>query len=126
MFSGRNIDLNQYDHWFSTGSGISGVPFSFIITRTYAGVELSINTGTQDDNKKLFDYYYKNKNEIEKSFGDRERLDTRKTSKISYRLENVSVFNREDWPKMMDFMLENMIKFEKSLRKYINEYSKLN
>ena len=129
LFSGRNIDPNQYDHWFSTGSGISGVPFSFIITKTYAGVELSINTGTQDDNKKLFDYFYKNKNEIEKSFGDNllwERLDNKKTSKISYRLENVSVFNHEDWPKMMDFMLENMIKLEKSLRKYINEYSKLN
>ena len=40
LFAGRNIELNQYDHWFSTGSGISGVHFSFLITKDYAGVEL--------------------------------------------------------------------------------------
>ena len=53
LFSGRNIALNQYDHWFSTGSGISGVHFSFLITKSYAGIELGISGGTQEENKKL-------------------------------------------------------------------------
>lgn len=52
LFSGRNIALNQYDHWFSTGSGISGVHFSFLITKNYAGIELGISGGTQEENKK--------------------------------------------------------------------------
>jgi hypothetical protein len=47
-------------------------------------------------------------------------------SRISYKLEEVSVYDKEDWNKMMDFMEINMIKFEKSLRKYINNYSKIN
>ena len=47
-------------------------------------------------------------------------------SRISYKLEEVSVYDKEDWNKMMDFMEINMIKFEKALRKYINNYSKIN
>lgn len=52
LFSGRNIALKQYDHWFSTGSGISGVHFSFLITKNYAGIELGITGGTKEENKK--------------------------------------------------------------------------
>ena len=47
-------------------------------------------------------------------------------SRISYKLEEVSIYDKEDWNKMMDFMEINMIKFEKVLRKYINNYSKIN
>ena len=129
LFSGRNIALNQYDHWFSTGSGISGVHFSFLITKNYAGIELGISGGTQAENKKIYDYFYSYKDEIENSFGDKlcwERLDNKKMSRISYKLEEVSVYDKEDWNKMMDFMEINMIKFEKALRKYINNYSKIN
>ena len=129
LFSGRNIALNQYDHWFSTGSGISGVHFGFLITKNYAGIELGISGGTQEENKKIYDYFYSYKDEIENSFGDKlcwERLDNKKMSRISYKLEEVSVYDKEDWNKMMDFMEINMIKFEKTLRKYINNYSKIN
>lgn len=127
LFAGRNIELNQYDHWFSTGSGISGVHFSFLITKDYAGVELGISGGTQEENKKVYDYFYKNKNEIENAFGKEmewERLDDKKMSRISSKLRGVSIYNREDWEEMMEFLTETMIKFEKALRKYINNYSK--
>lgn len=128
LFAGRNIELNQYDHWFSTGSGISGVHFSFLITKNYAGVELSIGGGTQDENKKFFDYLYKNKDEIEREFGNEltwERLDDKKMSRVICRLEGVSVFNKDDWNKMMKFLIDNMIKLEKALRKFIDSYSKV-
>lgn len=127
LFAGRNIELNQYDHWFSTGSGISGVHFSFLITKDYAGVELGISGGTQEENKKIFDYFYKNKEEIENSFGkemDWERLDDKKMSRIASKLHGVSIYNKEDWDEMMVFLTETMIKFERALRKYINNYSK--
>ena len=127
LFSGRNIELNQYDHWFSTGSGLSGVHYSFLITKTYAGIELSISGGTQEENKKIYDYFYKNKYEIETRFGTKlswERLSDKKMSRIAYRLNGVSVFNKEDWELMMNFMSDNMIKFHESLKKYIIGYSK--
>lgn len=127
LFAGRNIELNQYDHWFGTGSGISGVHFNFLITKNYAGVELGISGGTPKENKKIFDYLYKNKEEIEKDFGSEltwERLDDKKMSRIIKRLYGVSIFDRDDWDKMMDFLANNMIKLEKALRKHINKYSK--
>ena len=127
LFAGRNIELNQYDHWFSTGSGISGVHFSFIVTKEYAGVELGISGGERKENKKIFDYFYKNKENIESTFGsklDWERLDDKKMSRIASRLHGVSIFNREDWEDMMKFLTDSMIKFEYVLRKYIDNYSK--
>lgn len=128
MFKRRNLSLNYPDHWFSTGSGISGVHYSFRITRTYAGVELAIIGGTQEENKKMYDYFYSHKDEIEKAFGDRlcwQRLDNKKMSRISYNLEGVNISEKEDWDKMMNFLEVSMIKFEKALRKYIRNYSKL-
>ena len=103
--------------------------YIFLITKNYAGIELGISGGTQAENKKIYDYFYSYKDEIENSFGDKlcwERLDNKKMSRISYKLEEVSVYDKEDWNKMMDFMEINMIKFEKALRKYINNYSKIN
>lgn len=129
LFSGRSLELNQYDHWLSTGSGITGVSFSFLVTKNYAGVELAIEKSRdQKYNKKIFDYLYSYKKEIEKSFGDSllwERLDDKNMSRISYRLENVSIFDREDWNKMMNFLIDSMIKLENTLRVYIDKYSKM-
>lgn len=127
LFSGRNLELNQYDHWLSTGSGISGCPFNFIITKNYCAVELALSSSEKEFNKKAFDYFISFKNEIESNFEDKliwERLNNKKMSRISYRLENVSIFNKEDWDDMIFFLSENMIKFEKSLRKYINIFNK--
>lgn len=129
LFSGRNIALNQYDYWFSTGAGISGVYFNFLVTKSYAGIELEISGRTQEENKKIYDYLYSYKDEIENSFGDKlswERLDDKKRSIISYKLEDVSILDKEVWPKMMNFMAINMLKFEKALRKHINNYAKTN
>ena len=127
LFSGRNIALNQYDYWFSTGAGISGVYFNFLVTKSYAGIELEISGRTQEENKKIYDYLYSYKDEIENLFGDKlswERLDDKKRSRISYKLEDVSILDKEVWPKMMNFMAINMLKFEKALRKHINNYAK--
>ena len=68
LFSGRNLDIEFKDLWLSSGSGISGTVFSFVICKDYAGVELGISSKSKEDNKKFFDYLYKNKDDIEKTF----------------------------------------------------------
>ncbi len=127
IFSGRNIDLNQYDHWISTGCGMSGCVYSFVVTKNYCDVELALSSSNKDFNKKVFDYFYDKKDNIENEFGDKlfwERLDDKKMSRISYRLEEVSIFDKDDWNKMITFLTENMIKLDKVLKKYINSYSR--
>ena len=83
-----------------------------------------INKGAQEENKEIFDSIYKFKGEIETSFGnqlDWQRRDNGKGSRIAYWLRNVNVFNEEDWPEMIDFLISNMIKFEMSMKGILKE-----
>ena len=115
------------DHWLSCGSGVSGAVFNFIATNSYAACEITINIGTQDENKALFDKLRKMQADIESDFGTTllwERLDLKKSCRISYRLEDVSVKNNEDWDKMMKFHCETMPKFYNAIHDRINKVKK--
>lgn len=108
------------DHWLSAGgTGISGARYSMIITKSYAGVQLEFGRGNKDENKKLFDELLTHRTEIENKFGQAlnwERLDDNISSRISYNLDGVNIFNNEDWDKMFDFLTTNIIKFETVFR----------
>ena len=127
LFSGRSLDTKQYDHWLSAGAGLSGVSYNFLITKNYAGVEFGMSNSEKDFNKNVYDYMFKYKNEIESTFGDKliwERLDDKKMSRIQYKLSDVSIFNEEDWDSMIEFLIDNMIKLEKTIKPYVNNYNK--
>lgn len=107
------------DHWLSGGSGVSGCPFSFIMTTTYAGIELKIGNGEQDRNKQVFDLLQSQKNELESAFGEEliwERLDDRKMSRIAYRLFDVNLKNDEDWDAAISFLCNYMPKLIHALK----------
>jgi hypothetical protein len=108
------------DHWLSAGgTGISGARYSMIITKSYAGVQLEFGRANKDENKKLFDELLSQKSEIENKFGQPlnwERLDDNISSRISFNLDGVNVFNNEDWDKMFDFLTTNIIKLEAIFR----------
>lgn len=107
------------DHWLSGGSGVSGIPFSFVVTKTYCSVEISINHGDKEDNEKIFDYLYAKKDEIENTFGGKllwERLEEKKSCRISCRLEGVNIVELDDWKKMKDFQCDAMPRLDKALR----------
>lgn len=111
------------DNWIHCGSGYSGIQYTFTITGSYARVDLWINSGEQKENKELFDKIYEHKEEIEKSFGNKldwQKLKEGKGSRIAYTLLDVNVFNESDWPKMIEFMITNMIKLNASLKEILN------
>jgi predicted nucleic acid-binding protein len=122
----KNISPSK-DNWIGCGSGHSGLAYNFVITGNYARIELWINRGMQNENKELFDKIYNHKEKIETSFGDQldwQRLDDGKGSRIAYWLKDVSVFNEEDWPQMINFLTSNMIKFEKSIKNVLRDVFK--
>jgi len=124
MYKGINTEGYHYDHWLSTGSGISGVVFSFVITKKYASVELGIAKNEQEENKKLFDTLLYKKDAIEADLGYKlswQRLDDKKMSRIAYILDGVNIFNSDDWPKIQEFLIENMIRFDKVIRKILDK-----
>lgn len=106
------------DHWISAGSGVSGIPFSFVITKKYASVEMSIYAGTKEENKEIYDRLYEVKEDIEKDFGQElewERLDDKKTCRITSRLYDVDCTNIDDWNKMIKFQCDAMPRLYKAL-----------
>jgi len=108
------------DHWLSSGgTGISGLSYNFVITKSYVGVELAISKGDTQANKQIFDELKKFEADITNDFGNTlswERLDNKKMSRVAFALEGVNLFEKADWDKMMDFLIDNMIKLEKSMK----------
>lgn len=116
------------DHWLSSGgTGISGLSYNFLITRTYVGVELAISKGDTQSNKQIFDELKKFETEITNDFGNQlswERLDNKKMCRVAYSLEGVNLFEKADWDKMMDFLIDNMLKLEKAMKEPLKKVKK--
>ncbi len=108
------------DHWLSSGgTGISGLSYNFLVTKSYVGVELAISKSDALANKEVFDELKKFESEITNEFGDFlswERLDNKKMCRVAYSLQGVNLNHKEEWDKMMDFLIENMLKLEKAMR----------
>jgi Domain of unknown function (DUF4268) len=108
------------DHWLSSGgTGISGLSYNFLVTKSYVGVELAISKSDTQANKQVFDELKKFETEITNDFGDTlswERLDNKKMCRVAYSLQGVNLNHKDEWDRMMEFLIDNMMKLEKSMR----------
>lgn len=105
------------DAWIGIGIGMSGVGMNLVVTRSYARVEIYINRGSQAENKKIFDALEKNKEAIEKDFGAQliwARMDDKVTCRIKWQLDDVSVFNPQDYPKINEFLINGSERMKRS------------
>lgn len=110
------------DHWLSTGAGTAGLSFTFLVTKSYVRIELSILTSSKETNKAYFKKLQKNKEIIEQSFGRAlvwEELPENKMSRIKIEEQDVNLFNESDWETMNEFIVSNLPKFEKALQPFI-------
>lgn len=123
----ENISPSK-DNWIATGSGISSVSYNSVISNHYSRVELYITRPSKEENKLIFDTLNKSKDDIEKSFGDKliwERLDDRKACRIKYQMNGVDYFDRNDWEKMITFMVDNLPKLEQTFNTHIRAVSNI-
>ena len=112
---------------YAGGTNMTYISYILTITETYCRVSLKQGRESAEENKLVFDELYKFKNEIELKFGsklDWERSNDTIQSMISYKLTGVNVFLEEDWPKMIDFLSQNIFKLELALRDYLPEVRK--
>lgn len=72
-----------------------------------------------EENKFVFDKLFKRKDEIEAQTGalEWERLENKKACRIKQELRNVSLYEKDDWDKMVNFLIANMIKMETTFKK---------
>lgn len=114
----QNISPSK-DNWIGTGTGISNVAYNFVVTGSHARVEVYMQKPTKEENKNIFDELINYKSQIEQQFGGSliwERLDEKKASRIKHQLEEVSIFNEDDWPRMIDFLVGSMVRLEQAFR----------
>ena len=112
------------DSWLSTGSGISGVSYTFVVTGKYARIELAISTSSKEKNKSYFKQLHSNKELIENNFSDSliwEELPENKMSRIKYELEDVDLYDKEDWGQMNNFLISYLPKFETAMKPVIEK-----
>lgn len=112
------------DDWISTGAGRSGFFFTYIILKDNAAIQLYIDSGDKDRNKRIFDLLFEKREKIESQFGEKlhwERLDDRIASRIIYYLNIGGLDQKEKWPEIQEKMVEEMKRFSAALKPYIKQ-----
>jgi hypothetical protein len=119
----NNVNPSK-DQWLSSGAGIAGVAYTFVITKSYVRIELTISTSSKETNKIYFKNLLKNKEDIEGAIDISlvwEELPENKMSRIKIEKQGVNIFNEYDWQTMNEFLVSNLPKFENALQPYIKK-----
>lgn len=112
------------DSWLSSGAGISGLNYTFVVTSKYVRIELAIVSASKEKNKKYFKMLSSQSEAIENRFGEKlvwEELPENKMSRIKYEMGGVNIFERNDWEQMNEFLITYLPKFENALQPAINK-----
>lgn len=103
-----NVNPSKFN-WISGFFGISGFCVNCVANTEKARVEFYLNKPDKDENKKAFDYLFEHQSDIESELGvniEWERGEDYKGSWAFYELDDVSILDKEDWPKMAQFHAE--------------------
>lgn len=112
------------DHWLTAGIGRTGFGLNSVLTEDRASVECYINVGEADKNKAAFHALHARKSEIETAFGgslEWQELPGKIGCRICTYLSGGWKSPEAEWPGLQDRMLDALVRFEKALRKPIQE-----
>lgn len=115
-----NVSPSQ-ESWIATGSGISGVHYSYVIRQHASAIHLALE-GEKAANKARFDWLQERQEELEKSYGgplEWHRCDNLKKSYLAQELEGGYRDDPEQWPTVQDRMIEAMVHLEKAVRPHV-------
>jgi len=103
------------DSWIS--AAVSGVQFNYNLLMKSARIEVYIDTGDRDQNKRIFDKLQERREQIEAVFGedmDWQRLDNRKASRIAWEISGGGLADEASWPELQVRMIDGMVRLEKA------------
>ena len=110
------------DNWVSGSSGTTGLLYSYVILQHGTRLELSIDRGDVEENRRIFDMLAASKTEIEDKFGDTLDWDFQEGRRSCYLRKSYKdggYQDRERWSQVQDKMIDTMIRMEKALRPYM-------
>lgn len=113
------------DSWLGAGAGVrSGISYVYLVWKTQeTGVELYIDTGHADENKRILDALASHKQEIEASFGSPlswERLNDKRGSRVRYVLKTGGLMDEDHWPAIQEAMVDSMDRLSRALKPYLS------
>lgn len=125
----ENFDNKSFDNvntskenWINGTFGIGGFAICCIANYDFARVDVYFGKTNANENKIAFDNVMLHKLEIESNLGvnlEWDRGDDVKKSIISYRLENVSIYNENDWLQIAKFHAKWSKKFIDAIVPYL-------
>lgn len=110
------------DNWIGTSSGKSGIAYNFVILMEAARIELYLDRGNAEENKKIFDALLLKKTEVEESFGltlEWQRLDNRQSCRICYVINGHGLTDQAYWPVLHEQMVDVMLRFSTAFQPVI-------
>ncbi len=102
----RRRKLGKSRHWIMHHTGLPALNLKFDINETEKWVSVGFEVKSKNIADQLF-YYYKLqslKPFIEKALGPETR--------VHLKLSGVSIFDKENWPEMFEFMFDKMLAIE--------------
>jgi predicted type IV restriction endonuclease len=112
------------ENWLSKGAGKSGLSYNYVILKNASSIELYIDTGEVSKNKNIFDQLYSHKQNIEKELGISllwDRLDEKRACRISKKVDEKGLRDKDSWSNIIEKMVKDMINFEKVMSTEIKQ-----
>jgi hypothetical protein len=120
-----NISPSMYN-WIGTSAGLNGLNYNYIIGQHEGRVELYIDNDRESGNrnKKMFDYLYQNKEEIEKAFGASlswEPLESKRACRVVKIFDGIGYRDPDKWEQISDMMINAMTTLVRVLSPYVSK-----
>ena len=93
------------------------------LSKKVSRVEIYIDTGDKDVNKKYFDELFSEKNAIESEIDYElhwDRLSDKRACRISINNKQLLITNEDDWPKIIDYFIDGATKMKEVFKERIN------
>ena len=111
-------------YWLDAGAGKSGLSFIYLLRNHDAQVDLYIDRGEREANKRIFDQFSADRGRIDAAFGEPlrwQRLDKKQCCRIQHVIPGGGLRDRERWPEIQERMIDAMVRLEGALRPHIEQ-----
>ncbi len=110
--------------YIQKGAGWAGITYKYVMSYSYGGVELYIDTRDSDNNKKILDLLKEQKNEIEERFGtsliwDHEK--GRRACKVSWKREDIGLRIEDVWSEIQDDLIQTMARLHGAINRTLQQ-----
>ncbi|MED4454882.1 DUF4268 domain-containing protein [Metabacillus fastidiosus] len=111
------------DNYLNASTGIGGLSYQILVRQKNSSLILVIEKKSTELNKKIFDYFYSKKDDIENEFGAElmwRKMEDNKSSKIQFDINNCCL-DKSTWENGMPVLVNEFIKWHVVLRKYLDK-----